>query len=190
MAWAQEMKNLATDIRTSHRDRTARLCEIKTETEAIKRAAHDLLREADAFMKRTKTELKEAARNLRDFLAKSEGVRKEDFNALMQEIRARMKEIRTRVRDIKGETKDFLAKSEEKRIADFKDVIKDIRGDLDVIKRSVVDTLKTAKGLILSYTAERKEATRYWAGIRGREGMEEVRVAPKMGRKRGRPRKK
>ena len=176
MAWAQEMKNLAADIKTSHKERTARVGEIKRETRDILGAAND-------YIKRVVADLKEMAKDLKDFLAKSERARKEDSSILMQEIRARMKEIRTRIRDIKGETKDFLAKSEARRIVDFKDMMKDISGDLGAIKRSVADTLKTAKDLISSYTSERKEAARYWAGLVGKGKIEvageEVPAAPR-----------
>lgn len=184
MAWAQEMKNLAADIRTSHKDRAIRLGEIKDETREIRKQGQEILREADAFMKRVRTELNEAARVLKDFLAKSEETRKKDFGALMREIHARIKEIQARIKEIKGETKNFLVKSEEKRMADFKDMIRDIRGDIETIKRSVATTLKSAKDLILSYTGERMDAARYWASIRGGGGAETV--APK----RGRPKKK
>ena len=87
MAWAQEMKNLAAAIKTGHRERTGRIDEIKKETK-------DLLADADNFMKKIAADLKEAARDLKDFLAKSEATRKKDFDAMMGEIRAKIREIK------------------------------------------------------------------------------------------------
>ena len=98
MAWAQEMKNLEADIKTSHRDRTARLGEIKRET-------GNILGAADDYMKRVAAELKEMARDLKDFLAKSEDTRKKDFDAMM-------KGIQDRIEEIKDGMKDFISQSE------------------------------------------------------------------------------
>ena len=175
MAWAQEMKNLAADIKTSHRDRTARLGEIKRET-------GNILGAADDYMKRVAAELKEMARDLKDFLAKSEDTRKKDFDAMM-------KGIQDRIEEIKDGMKDFISQSEEKRMADFNDMMKDIKGDLGAMKRQVSELLGSAKDLIASYTAERKDAARYWTGAGGKEGAEEMPAAPKRGRRRGRPKK-
>src|SRR3989338_7277969 len=119
MAWAQDMKNLAADIRTSHQDRAARLSEIKDETKEIRKQGQQILRDADAFMKNVRVELTQAAKDLRNFLAGSEETRKENFGALMEDIRATLKDVQRRVKDIRGEAKDFLGKAEEKRMADF-----------------------------------------------------------------------
>ncbi|MDP2966856.1 MAG: hypothetical protein Q8N87_00320 [bacterium] len=165
MAWAQEMKNLAVEIKTGHQSRTARISEVKKET-------RDILGEADDYMKGVATELKEMARDLKNFLAKSEEARKKDFRVMMGGIQAKIK-------DIKGEVKDFLAKNEEKRMADFKALMKDVTGAVDTIEKSTKD-------LLGSYRGERKEAARYWAGIKGKKGVEEISAAPK---KRGRKKK-
>ena len=167
--YAQELKNLVAEIKTGHQDRTARIGEIKNET-------RDILGEADDYMKKVATELKDAAKDLKDFLAKSEETRKKDFTAMMGEIRARIK-------DIKGDVKDFLAKSEEKRIANFKALMKDITGKVEEIKKSTKD-------LLGSYKAERKDAARYWASLRGREVPLEVEeAAEKPKAKKGRKKK-
>ena len=174
MAWAQEMKNLAADIKTGHKDRTAKIGEIKRETK-------DILGVADNYIKKVAAELKEMARGLKDFLAKSEETRKGDFNVLMKDIRARIK-------DIEADIKALLTKSEEKRMVDFKATMKDIRGDIDAVKKSVVDILGSTKNLISRYTSERKEAARYWAGLGGREAVEEA-VAEEKPKRRGRRKK-
>lgn len=186
MAWAQEMKNLAANIRTSHRDRAARLSEIKDETKEIRKQGQQILIDADTFMKNVRAELTQAAKDLRNFLAGSEETRKENFGALMGDIRATLKDVRGRVRAIRGEAKDFLSKAEEKRMADFNEMMKDIRGDLGAMKRSVIELLKSTKDLIGGYAAERKDAARYWDSIRG-GGEVTPAAAPK---KRGRPRRK
>ena len=165
MAWAQETKNLVAEIKTGHIDRTTRIGEIKNET-------RDILGEADNYMKKVAAELKDAAKDLKDFLAKSEETRKKDFTAMMGEIRAKIKEI-------KGDVKDFLAKNEEKRMADFKALMKDVMGKVEEIKKSTKD-------LLGDYKAERNEAARYWASIRSKREAGEVLVAPQ---KRGRKKK-
>ena len=165
MAYAQELKNLVAEIKTGHKDRTARIGEIKKET-------RDILGEADDYIKGVATELKEMAKDLKDFLVKSEDTRKKDFRAMIGGIQAKIK-------DIKGEVKDFLAKNEEKRMADFKALMKDVTGAVDTIEKSTKD-------LLGSYRGERKEAARYWAGIQGKKGVEEISAAPK---KRGRKKK-
>lgn len=141
MAWAQEMKNLAAEIKTSHRDRTKYVEDVKNDTYEL--------------IARFQGELKEMARDLKDFLAKSETDRKKDFNALYKAIQAQ-------IRDIKGGVKDFLSKSEEKRMADFKVLMKDVTGAVEAIQR-------TTKALLGDYAAERKEAAGYWARLKGKE---------------------
>ena len=165
MAWAQEMKNLAADIKTSHKDRADRIGEIKRET-------RDILGAADDYMKQVVAELKKTAKDLKDFLAKSEDTRKKDFDGMMKGIQAKIKEIQ-------GDVKDFLAESEEKRMADFKDIMKDIKGDINTIKKSVADTLKSTKGLIGTYSAERKEAAGYWTRSKGKEAVAVEKAAAK-----------
>lgn len=160
MAYAQEMKNLAANIKISHKDRTAGIKEIKKET-------RDILAAADHYMKNIGVELKDAAEDLKDFLAKSEETRKRDFNAMIREIQAKIKEI-------KGDAKSFLAKSEEERIAIFKAIMKDVTGKAEEIKKSM-------KGMLGNYKAERKEAAEYWASIKKRGATaaeEEVKKAP------------
>jgi len=176
MAWAQEMKNLVADIKTSHRDRTQYVKGVKEDT-------HELIA-------RFQGELKEMARDLKDFLAKSEDARKKDFNAMMGKIRARVKDIKgdtadllaqfdKEMKELAADLKEFLRKSEATRMADFKAMMGDISADIDAIRKAV--------GTILAdYKAERKEAAGYWGRLKGKEAavVEEVEEeAPK--RKRG-----
>ena len=169
MAYAQELKNLVAEIKTGHRDRATRISEIKGET-------RDILAEADAYIKKVAVELKDAAKALKDFLAKSEETRKKDFNAVMGGIQ-------TKIKDIKGDVKDFIAKSEEKRIVDFKALMRGVTGAVEEVKG-------TTKRMLADYRAERKEAAGYWGrlGARGEaaSATEETSVAPK---RRGRRKK-
>ena len=179
MAWAQEMKNLVAEIKTSHRDRTQYVADVKD-------ATHELIA-------RFQGELKEMARDLKDFLAKSEDTRKKDFDAMIKAIRARVKDIKgdtadllvqfdKEMKELAADLKDFLKKSEATRIADFKGMMKDINADIDAIRKAV--------GTILAnYKAERKEAAGYWARLKARE--EAAPAAPSAPKpKRGRRRKK
>ncbi len=184
MAWAQEMKNLAADIKTSHRDRVAILSEIKDETKEIRKQGQQILRDADAFMKNVRAELTQAAKDLRNLLAGNEKTRKENFGALMRDIQATLKDIQGRVKAIRGEAKNFLRKAEEKRMADFNDMMKDIRGDLGAMRKSVTELLKSTKDLIGGYAAERKDAARYWDSIRG-GGVTPTAASKKRGRPKG-----
>ena len=176
MAYAQELKNLVAEIKTGHKDRTARIGEIKGET-------HDLIAQYQR-------ELKEMAIDLKDFLAKSEETRKKDFNAMMGKIRARVKDIKgdtadllakydKEMKELTANLKEFLKKSEATRMADFKAMMQDITKDIGAIRKSVSD-------LLADYKTERKEAARYWASLRGKE-VEAPPVAPK---RRGRRKKK
>lgn len=154
MTWAQEMKNLVGDIKTSHRDRTTKISQIKGDTQNI-------LKEADEFMKRVNAELRDMARDLKEFLAKSEDTRKKDSKAMMDEIQAR-------IREIKQDMKDLLAKSEETRIAEFKTLMGDIKESLSGLRRRVGEVRRDAKGTIGRYKAERKEAAGYWGVLSGK----------------------
>ena len=159
MSYAQEMKNLAANFKISHKDRTAGIKEIK-------KATQDILAAADHYMKNIGVELKDAAKDLKDFLAKGEETRTRDFNAMIKEIQAKIKEI-------KGDVKSFLAKSEDQRMTNFKATKKDVTGKVEEIKKSVKGTLGNCK-------AERKEAAGYWASIkkRGATTVEEAEKAP------------
>jgi len=132
--------------------------------------------------------MKEISIYLKNFLAKSEEARIKDFDAFYKAIQDRvrvvkedtvklMKDIRVQIKDIKGDTadllaqydkemkelaadlKEFLRKSEAGRMADFKAMMKDISADVGVIRKSVYD-------LLADYKGERKEAARYWAGLK------------------------
>ena len=141
MAYAQELKNLVAEIKTGHKDRTARIGEIKEET-------HDLIAQYQR-------ELKDIKRDTADLLAQ--------FDKEMKELTADLKE--------------FLSKSEATRMADFRGMMKDIAADIDAIRKAVGT-------MLTDYKAERKEAARYWASIRGKEEVGEVPAAPiKRGRK-------
>ncbi len=177
MAWAQEMKNLVADIKTSHQDRTQYVKGVKEDTYEL--------------IARFQGELKEMAKDLKDFLAKSEDARKKDFDAMIKAIRARVKDIKgdtadllvqfdKEMKELAIDLKDFLKKSEANRMADFKAMMGDITKDIGAIRKSVGE-------LLADYKGERKEAARYWAGIKGRKEVEEVAAAPK---KRGRRKKK
>lgn len=175
MAYAQELKNLVAEIKAGHRDRAARIDEIKRET-------GEILREADNYMKKVAGELKDMARDLKNFLTNSEATRKKDFSSMMGEIQAKIKEI-------KGYMKDLLLRSEEKRIADFKALMKDIAGDIAGIKKRVESLKDDTKGMLSGYKAERKEAAGYWARLEGKEEAAPTEEAAPKPRKRGRRKK-
>ena len=188
MAWAKEMKNLVGEIKTGHQERTARIGEIKKET-------RNILANADVYMKKVNTELKEMAADLKDFLAKSEATRKKDFSGMMTGIRAKIKEI-------KGDIRNFLAKSEGKRMADFKTLKGDIDRAIAGIQERVKEIKRESKSKLSDYRLERKAAAEYWTslrtGVTAKKGVREKVKAeeapavptPAKRKKRGRPKKK
>jgi len=159
MAYAQEMKNLVANIKTSHQDRTQYVADVKEGT-------HELIAKFQG-------ELKEMAKDLKDFLAKSEDTRKKDFDVMIKAIRARVKDIKgdtadllvqfdKEMKELSADLKDFLKKSEATRMADYKGMMKDISADIGAIRKSVSE-------LLADYKGERGEAARYWASLKGRE---------------------
>ena len=89
MAWAQDMKSLVSDIKTSAKDRLQFVKDNQKNT-------HDLL---SMFNK----ELKEMAADLKDFLAKSEQNRMADFKTTMKDIRSRIENIQKHVAGLLGD---------------------------------------------------------------------------------------
>lgn len=161
MAWAKDLKNLAATIKTSHGDRA-------TQIRGIKKDTQDILSDADAFMKKTAVDLKAAAKDLRDFLAKSEETRKKDFAALLNAIQ-------TKVKDIKKYTKAFLEKSEETRKKDFNALIKVVRGTVKDIKDSTADLLGQYNKEMKELADDLKESAAHLKTFL--KGCEEKRIA-------------
>ena len=98
MAWAQDMKSLVSDIKTSAKDRLQFVKDNQKNT-------HDLL---SMFNK----ELKEMAADLKDFLAKSEQNRMADFKTTMKDIRSRIENIQKHVAGLLG---DYAGERKEAR---------------------------------------------------------------------------
>jgi len=157
--WAQEMKNLVADIKTSHRDRTKYVKDVKEGTKDL--------------IARFRGELREMARELKDFLAKSEETRKKDFAAMIANIRARVRDIKgdtadllaqfdKEMKELAADLKEFLSKSEATRMADFRALMKDVVADIETIRKAIKD-------LLTGYKAERKEAAGYWGRLEGKE---------------------
>ena len=164
MAWAQEMKNLAVAIKTSHQDRTGQIREIKKDTRNI--------------LSNAAADLKAAAKDLRDFLAKSEDTRKKDFDVLIKAVRGTVKDIKgdtanllaqydAEIKKAAAELHTFLTESESRRMSDFKALIKTIKADVDAIVSSTQKMLR-------DYGSERKEAAGYWAGLSKKTQVHQV----------------
>ncbi|MEW6407889.1 MAG: hypothetical protein AB1465_04320 [Patescibacteria group bacterium] len=184
MAYAQEMKNLVAEIKTGHRDRTQYVKDVKRETREL--------------IARFRGELKEMARKLKEFLAKSEATRKADFNAMMKAIQGRVKDIKgdtadllarfdKEMKELATELKEFFKKNEASRMADFKAMMKDIVADIGAIRKSV-------RGLLADYKAERKEAAGHWVSLTKKgvpvvEKKKEAPTAKPEAKKRGRKKK-
>ena len=155
MAWAAELKNLVEDIQSST---TARVKFVKD----VKKDTKDLLTDYDK-------QLAEMAKDLKDFLAKSELTRMEEFKTMMKEITGRVNSIKKdsadllarydkELKELALELKDFLAKSEHTRLADFKKMMQFITSDVAKIK-------KAAGVLLGDYSEERGKAHHAWTAL-------------------------
>jgi len=159
MAWALEMKNLVSDIKTSARDRL--------------QFVKDNQKDTANLLSRFDKELKDMAQDLKNFLDKSEKDRMSDFHKMMKDIQARVKSIfgdtnellarfDKELKEMAKDLKDFLAKSEDARMADFKVIMKEIQARINGIQKHVA-------GLLGDYAEERKEASGYWNALRRAE---------------------
>ena len=166
MAWATELKNLVEDIQSSTVARARFVRDVKKDTK-------DLLADYDK-------QLAEMAKDLKDFLSKSELTRMEEFKAMMHEINGRIKAIekdtadvledsnklmaqyKTELKKLATEMKDFLSKSELIRMGEFKKMMQFITSDVTKIK-------KATGALLGDYSKERKEAHHAWVTLAKKE---------------------
>lgn len=97
MAYAQEMKNLVADIKTSHRDRTEYLSNLKGDTKKLiarlQGEIKDIKGDIAGLLAQYDKEMKELAADLKDFLKKSEATRMADFKLFMEPIRKQVKDL-------------------------------------------------------------------------------------------------
>lgn len=159
MAWAQEMKSLVSDIKTSTKDRLQFVKNSKSDTRNL--------------LSRFDKELEEMAQDLKHFLDKSEKDRMSDFHKMIKDIQVRVKGIfgdtgellarfNKELKDMAKDLKDFLAKSEQTRMADFKVIMKGIQSRINDIQKQVAD-------LLGDYAGERQEAHANWGVLRKQE---------------------
>ncbi|MFH1392340.1 MAG: hypothetical protein ABIG90_01480 [bacterium] len=107
MAWAQEIKNLVADIKTSHRDRTQYVKDVKGDTaklmQDIRVQIKDIKGDTADLLAQFDKEMKELAADLKEFLRKSETSRMADFKVMMANVVERVGKIKRRVKRILGE---------------------------------------------------------------------------------------
>lgn len=174
MAFAQEMKTLAGNLRASHRTRSAFISGMKKDT-------RDFLMSADDSMKQIAKEIRATAAELKDFLADSEENRKGNSSRLRKEIQASIKAIQARIGKISKDAQDFLSTAGEDRRAAFKEAMEEIASRVSALAH---DTQKTLR----EYAAERKEGHAAWAGVSS-GGAQEGSEAASPRKRRGRPKK-
>lgn len=186
MAWAQELKSLAEEIKAGHSDRAGYLKDLSGQVKA-------LLKDAQDFMARTAHELDQMAKELRTFLNRSEAARKEDFTAMMTGIQVDIKKLQKETADIQkdargliarfqkelkqlaADLKVFLAQSEKMRLEDFKSMMKTIQADVEAIR-------KTTAGMLGDFAKERHEAAANWASLSKKGAAAHVPAGKSMGR--------
>lgn len=121
-----DLKNLTNGIITSY----------DTRVKMVGRIVEDTHKTLDEF----KEKREEMSENLREVLAKSESLRKKDFNAMMQDIlltqHIREENVKKMLADFREEEtqvvtrlRDLLKQGKQLRLADFKETIAHIRRD-------------------------------------------------------------
>ena len=165
------LKNLAEDIIVSYDSRVRLVGEIVEDT-------HKTL---DEF--RAKRE--EMNDNLREVLAKSESLRKKDFNAMMQDIlltqQKREENVKKMLADFREEEvrvaerlRELLKRGEELRLADFKKTLGRIREDQasreantgEQVRVELATMQTEVYKMLEAFKKEREAATEEWQKVK------------------------
>ncbi len=107
----KELKEMAADLKEflskSEKDRMADFQEIMknihVQIRSLQARVKDIAGDARELLARFRKELKEAAQDLKDFLAKSEQTRMADFKTTMKDIQSRINSIQKHVADLLGD---------------------------------------------------------------------------------------
>ncbi len=165
------LKNLAEDIIASYDARVRVVGEIVEDT-------HQML---DGF----KEKRQEMSDNLQGVLAKSESLRKKDFNAMMQDIlltqHKREENVKKMLADFREEEarvaeqlKELLKRGEEIRLADFKKTLGRIRKDQvareantgEQVRVELATMQSEVYKMLEAFKKEREAATSEWRKVR------------------------
>ncbi len=165
------LKNLAEDIIASYDTRVKMVGEIVEDT-------HKML---DGF----KGKREEMSDNLREVLAKSESLRKKDFNTMMQDIlltqHKREDNVKKMLADFREEEarvaeqlRELLKRGEKIRLADFKKTLGRIRKDQAVREANTGEQVRAELATMQSevykmleaFKKEREGATSEWEKVR------------------------
>ncbi|MCX6813517.1 MAG: hypothetical protein NTV77_03530 [Candidatus Azambacteria bacterium] len=165
------LKNLAEDIIASYDARVRVVGEIVEDT-------HQIL---DGF----KEKRQEMSNNLQGVLAKSESLRKKDFNAMMQDIlltqHKREENVKKMLADFREEEarvaeqlKELLKRGEKIRLADFKKTLGRIRKDQVAREANTGEQVRVELATMQSevykmlevFKKEREAATSEWKKVR------------------------
>ena len=165
------LKNLAEDIIASYDARVRVVGEIVEDT-------HQIL---DGF----KEKRQEMSNNLQGVLAKSESLRKKDFNAMMQDILStqhkREENVKKMLADFREEEarvaeqlKELLKRGEEIRLADFKKTLGRIRKDQvareantgEQVRVELATMQSEVYKMLEAFKKERETATSEWGKVR------------------------
>lgn len=165
------LKNLAEDIIASYDARVRVVGEIVEDT-------HQIL---DGF----KEKRQEMSNNLQGVLAKSESLRKKDFNAMIQDIlltqHKREENVKKMLADFREEEarvaeqlKELLKRGEEIRLADFKKTLGRIRKDQVAREANTGEQVRVELATMQSevykmlevFKKEREAATSEWKKVR------------------------
>lgn len=165
------LKNLAGDIIALYDARIRVVGEIVEDT-------HKML---DGF----KGKRQEMSDNLREILAKSESLRKKDFNTMMQDIlltqHKREESVKKMLADfheeearVAGQLRELLKRGEEIRLADFKKTLGRIRQDQIVREANAGEQVRIELAtmqdevykMLEAFKKEREAATSEWQKVR------------------------
>jgi len=166
-----DLKNLAKDVIASYDARIRFVSEIVEDT-------HKIL---DGF----KAHREEMNDNLREVLAKSESLRKKDFNAMMRDIlltqHKREENVKKMLTDFREEEarvaerlRELLKRGEELRLADFKKTLVRIRQDQaareantgEQVKAELATMQSEVYKMLEAFKKEREAAAAEWQKIR------------------------
>ena len=165
------LKNLAEEIITSYDTRVRVVGEIVEDT-------HKML---DGF----KEKRQEMSDNLREVLAKSESLRKKDFNAMMQDIlltqNKREENVKKMLADFKEEEarvaerlRELLKRGEKLRLADFKKTLVRIQHDQagreantgEQVRAELATMQSEVYKMLEAFKKEREAAVAEWNKVR------------------------
>jgi hypothetical protein len=154
--------------------------------EARARIVGGIVDDTQDLLKSFRERREEMSKGLREVLAKSENLRKKDFNRMMEDILKTQAEREDNVKQmladfrqeeemVSGRFRKLLMRGEKIRLRDFKKIVSQIRQDQDERQKKVKDktfselsTMQNEVGIMLAqFKEEREKMSTAWKEIAG-----------------------